>query len=65
MTEYHEFYRADLEKRVAAKKEAEAKEAEEDLQRLEADIAASRLGSKEVLVSSIDGEASRAEKGDS
>jgi hypothetical protein len=62
VTEYHEFYRADLEKRIAAKKAAEKEQAEEDLRRLEADISASRLDTKEALVSSIDGEVGMAQE---
>jgi hypothetical protein len=52
-----------LEKRLAANKAAGAKKAEEELQLLEAEIAASRLGAMEVMIASIDG-GRQAAKGD-
>ena len=58
-TEYEEFYKADLEKRKAAKREAEAEQAAAELRKLELDIAEGRHGVQDVLVPSIDGKAGR------
>lgn len=57
--EYERFYKADLEKRKAAKRATEADAAAEELRKLEVDIAEGRHGSTEVLVPSVDGVVSR------